>query len=127
MFARRVGKWQEARREEIASNQGGYGVLYFCLIGMGIVGAIVGFASVGISVDAVNWIKVGNIAASWVVSPVLAGTVAFFLYMSVRRFVFDTADPFASAKRVIPFYIFMVGFVISMVTMVKGLTDLNQR
>ena len=86
-----------------------------------IVGAIVGFASVGISVDAVNWIKVGNIAASWVVSPVLAGTVAFFLYMSVRRFVFDTADPFASAKRVIPFYIFMVGFVISMVTMVKGL------
>lgn len=86
-----------------------------------IVGAIVGFASVGISVDAVNWMKVGNIAASWVVSPVLAGTVAFFLYMSVRRFVFDTADPFASAKRVIPFYIFMVGFVISMVTMVKGL------
>ena len=86
-----------------------------------IVGAIVGFASVGISVDAVNWMKVGNIAASWVVSPVLAGTVAFLLYMSVRRFVFDTADPFASAKRVIPFYIFMVGFVISMVTMVKGL------
>ena len=86
-----------------------------------IVGAIVGFASVGISVDAVNWMKVGNIAASWVVSPVLAGTVAFFLYMSVRRFVFDTADPFASAKRVIPFYIFLVGFVISMVTMVKGL------
>ena len=86
-----------------------------------IVGAIVGFASVGISVDAVNWMKVGNIAASWVVSPVLAGTVAFFLYMSVRRFVFDTTDPFASAKRVIPFYIFLVGFVISMVTMVKGL------
>ena len=86
-----------------------------------IVGAIVGFASVGISIDAVNWMKVGNIAASWVVSPVLAGTVAFFLYMSVRRFVFDTADPFSSAKRVIPFYIFMVGFVISMVTMVKGL------
>ena len=86
-----------------------------------IVGAIVGFASVGISVDAVNWGKVGNIAASWVVSPVLAGTVAFFLYMSVRRFVFDTKDPFAAAKRVIPFYIFLVGFVISMVTMVKGL------
>ena len=86
-----------------------------------IVGAIVGFASVGISVEAVNWLKVGNIAASWVVSPVLAGTVSFFLYMSVRRLVFDTADPFVSAKRVIPFYIFMVGFVISMVTMVKGL------
>ncbi len=90
-----------------------------------IVGAIVGFASVGISVDAVNWAKVGNIAASWVVSPVLAGTVAFFLYMSVRRFVFNTVDPFASAKRVIPVYIYMVGFVISMVTMVKGLKHIG--
>lgn len=86
-----------------------------------IVGAIVGFASVGISVDAVNWGKVGNIVSSWVVSPVLAGTMSFALYMSVRKFVFDTADPFRSAKRAVPVYIFMVGFIIAMVTMVKGL------
>jgi len=86
-----------------------------------IVGAIVGFASVGISVEAVNWMQVGNIAASWVISPVLAGSFSFLLYMSVRRLVFDTEDPFTSAKRAIPFYLFLDGFVISMVTMVKGL------
>ncbi|MBT4160297.1 MAG: inorganic phosphate transporter [Gammaproteobacteria bacterium] len=86
-----------------------------------IVGAIVGFASVGISVDAVNWGKVANIVSSWIVSPVLAGSLSFFIYMSVRKFVFDTADPFASARRAVPVYIFMVGFVIGMVTMVKGL------
>ena len=34
-----------------------------------IVGAIVGFAAVGISVDAIHWDKVGSIVASWVVSP----------------------------------------------------------
>ncbi|MEK9870766.1 MAG: inorganic phosphate transporter [Gammaproteobacteria bacterium] len=90
-----------------------------------IVGAIVGFASVGISVDAVNWGKVGNIVSSWVVSPVLAGTFSFFIYMSVRKFVFDTEDPFKSAKRAVPVYIFMVGFVISMVTMVKGLKHIG--
>lgn len=90
-----------------------------------IVGAIVGFASVGISVDAVNWGKVGNIVSSWVVSPVLAGTFSFFIYMSVRKFVFDTVDPFKSAKRAVPVYIFMVGFVISMVTMVKGLKHIG--
>ena len=39
-----------------------------------IVGAIVGFAAVGVSMDAVNWGKVGTIVASWVVSPVMAGT-----------------------------------------------------
>lgn len=86
-----------------------------------IVGAIVGFASVGISVDAVNWGKVGEIVSSWVISPVMAGTMSFLLYMSVRKFIFDTADPFKSAKRAVPVYIFMMGYVISMVTMVKGL------
>lgn len=86
-----------------------------------IVGAIVGFASVGISVDAVNWDKVGEIVSSWVISPVMAGTMSFLLYMSVRKFIFDTADPFKSAKRAVPVYIFMMGYVISMVTMVKGL------
>ena len=38
-----------------------------------IVGAIVGFAAVGVSYDAVNWTKVSTIVASWVVSPVMAG------------------------------------------------------
>ena len=38
-----------------------------------IVGAIVGFAVVGIGIDAVEWGKIGQIAASWVVSPVLGG------------------------------------------------------
>lgn len=86
-----------------------------------IIGAIVGFATVGISVDAVQWGQVGEIVASWVVSPVLAGTLSFLLYMSVRRFIFGSADPFLAAKRYVPVYIFMVGFVIAMVTLVKGL------
>jgi PiT family inorganic phosphate transporter len=86
-----------------------------------IVGAIVGFAAVGISPDAVNWGKVGNIVSSWVVSPVIAGTLAFFLFGSVRRLIFENERPFEAAKRYVPFYIFLVAFVISTVTMVKGL------
>ena len=86
-----------------------------------IVGAIVGFASVGIAVDAVNWGKVGGIVASWVVSPVLAGTISFGLFMSVKKFILDTDDPFSRAKKYIPIYMWMVGFMISMVTMLKGL------
>ena len=90
-----------------------------------IVGAIVGFASVGVSVDAVKWLQVGEIVASWVVSPVLAGIISFLLYMSVRRFVFGSDDPFAAAKRYVPIYIFLVGYVISMVTLVKGLSHVG--
>lgn len=86
-----------------------------------IVGAIVGFAAVGISVDAVSWGKVGKIVASWVVSPVLAGTIAFFLFRSVQRLILNTDNPFANAKRYIPIYMFFVGFLMAMVTLLKGL------
>ncbi|MBR9827731.1 MAG: inorganic phosphate transporter [Oceanospirillales bacterium] len=90
-----------------------------------IVGAIVGFAAVGISVDAVHWSKVGSIVASWVVSPVTAGILAFFLFRSVQKLILDTENPFANAKRYVPYYIFLVGFIIAMVTFTKGLKHIG--
>ena len=90
-----------------------------------IVGAIVGFAAVGVSMDAVNWGKVSKIVASWVVSPVTAGFIAFFLFRSVQKLILDTDDPFKNAKKYIPFYIFMVGFIIAMVTFTKGLKHIG--
>jgi len=86
-----------------------------------IVGAIVGFGAVGIGMEAVMWGKVGTIAMSWVTSPLLAGTIAFFLFRSIQKLIINTDDPLEKAKRYVPFYIFIVGFVISMVTMLKGL------
>jgi len=90
-----------------------------------IVGAIVGFAAVGISPDAVNWGKVAKIVASWVVSPVTAGVIAFFLFRSVQRLVLDTKNPFENAQKYVPFYIYLVGFIISMVTFTKGLKHIG--
>ncbi|WP_339338941.1 inorganic phosphate transporter [uncultured Oceanicoccus sp.] len=90
-----------------------------------IVGALVGFAAVGISVDAVNWGKVSTIVASWVVSPVLAGTISFGLFMSVQKLILNTDKPFQNAKKYIPFYMFAVGFMIAMVTLLKGLKHLG--
>ncbi len=90
-----------------------------------IVGAVIGFAIVGIGVDAVEWGKVAQIAASWVVSPVLGGTISFILMMSIRRLILNTENPFQNAKRWGPVYIFLVGFIISLVTLFKGLKHLN--
>ncbi len=86
-----------------------------------IVGAIVGFGAVGIGMEAIQWGKVGTIALSWVTSPLLAGSIAFFLFRSIQRLVIQTGDPLGMAKKYVPYYIFIVGFIISMVTMVKGL------
>jgi PiT family inorganic phosphate transporter len=89
------------------------------------VGAIVGFAAVGISVDAVAWGKVGTIAASWVVSPLLSGTIAFALFVSVKRLILDHEDTFDRAKKYVPIYMWLVGFMISMVTLLKGLKHIG--
>lgn len=86
-----------------------------------IVGAIVGFAAVGISTEAVAWGKVMSIVSSWIVSPILSGTMAFWIFRSVQRLILNSTDPFTQAKRYIPFYMFAVGFLIAMVTILKGL------
>lgn len=86
-----------------------------------IVGAIVGFAAVGIDMDMVKWSKVGSIVSSWVVSPLLAGSIAFALFISVQKLILSTDEPLKNAKKYVPFYIFLVGFIIALVTMFKGL------
>jgi PiT family inorganic phosphate transporter len=86
-----------------------------------IVGAIVGFAAVGVSTDAVNWTKVSTIVASWVVSPVIAGTISFAIFRSVQHLILIQDDPFAKAKQYAPMYMFAVGFLMAMVTILKGL------
>lgn len=90
-----------------------------------IVGAIVGFAAVGIGIEAVKWGKVGSIAASWVVSPIIAGAIAYALFRSVQALILNTADPMKNAKRYVPFYIFLTGSMISLVTMFKGLKHIG--
>ena len=90
-----------------------------------IVGAVVGFTIAGIGVDAVNWGKISFIVASWVVSPALGGFIAFLLMMSIRRLILSSDRPFESAKRWGPVYVFLVGFIIALVTLFKGLKHLN--
>lgn len=89
------------------------------------VGALVGFAVVGIGKDAVQWGTVGQIVASWVVSPAVGGVLAFILMRSIRALILDTDQPFENSKRWGPFYVFLVGFVIALVTLFKGLTHLD--
>lgn len=86
-----------------------------------IVGAVIGFALIAIGPDTVYWHKVTDIALSWVVTPVISGVLAYLLFRSVQRLIFNTDMPVRNAKRYIPGYIFLVSLVLTLVTMVKGL------
>ncbi|WP_303902354.1 inorganic phosphate transporter [Thiohalomonas denitrificans] len=90
-----------------------------------IVGAIVGFAAVGIGVEAVHWPKIGTIVISWVISPAVAGILSYWLFVSVQHLILDTDDPLANAKRYVPGYIFLTGFMLTLVTLYKGLKHIG--
>jgi len=90
-----------------------------------IVGAIVGFAAVGIGMEAVHWSKVGTIVMSWVISPLTAGIIAYLIFASVQRLILRQEDPLAKAKRYVPYYIFFAAFTVTLVTILKGLTHVG--
>src|SRR6056300_932224 len=58
-----------------------------------IVGSIIGFVLITKGVDAVSWGKVGNIAMSWVTSPLFSGTLAFGIYISAKKLILDRSNP----------------------------------
>jgi len=90
-----------------------------------IVGAVVGMAIAALGVDAVQWNKLGEIVASWFVSPVLGGIGALLLMLSIRKLILDAPDPVAQTRKWGPAYAFLVGWVISLVTLTKGLKHVD--
>ena len=90
-----------------------------------IIGGLVGFAAVGISLSAVNWGKIAQIVASWLISPLLGGLFAYLLMISIQKLILRTREPFLNAKKWGPMYVFLVGWIVSLVTLFKGLKHLH--
>lgn len=90
-----------------------------------IVGAIVGFGAVGLGIDAVAWGKIALIVASWVTSPLLGGVLAFLIFGLIRGRVLDREKPIEELARIGPFFFFYVFFIMGLVTLFKGLKNLN--
>ncbi len=86
-----------------------------------IIGAIIGFTAAGVSMDAIAWSKVGGIVGSWIITPAISGIIAYLIYQSAHKLIFSTDKPFANAQRYVPVYMALAGFVMSLVTIKKGL------
>ncbi len=86
-----------------------------------IIGAIIGFALVTVGSDAVDWSVIGNIVGSWFITPVIAGFIAYGIFFSTQKLIFDTEKPFKNAQKFGPYYIGLTVVIVSIVTMIKGL------
>ncbi|QLB12941.1 PiT family inorganic phosphate transporter [Bisgaardia hudsonensis] len=86
-----------------------------------IIGAIVGFACITVGPHSVDWSEIRNIVGSWFITPLIAGLVAYGIFVTTQKLIFDTENPFKNAQKYGPYYMGMTILIISIVTMVKGL------
>lgn len=90
-----------------------------------IVGSVIGFGVVVGGMHAVAWGKVGSIVASWVVSPLLSGSLAFIVFTFLRRQIYFQTSPIRATKRLTPFIVFTVFVILTLAMVFKGLKNLH--
>ena len=90
-----------------------------------LVGSMVGFGSMVLGFDAIHWTQVSHIAIGWITSPLIAGITAFSLFSTIQQAIFVKTDPLEKAKRYIPVYLFLVGSILSFITVFKGLNNFH--
>ena len=86
-----------------------------------IVGGVMGAGITAAGFDAVAWGKMGQIAASWVISPVLGGLIAALFLAFIKAFINDVPDKLGAARRWVPILIGIMFGAFSAYLAVKGL------
>jgi len=79
-----------------------------------IVGAITGFGLVAGGPSVVNWLKMGGIVMSWVISPFLAAGIAFFIFSHIRKYILFKRQFIRQAKRWAPIWVALTLFMIAL-------------
>ncbi|HEX6135837.1 MAG TPA: anion permease [Longimicrobiales bacterium] len=70
-----------------------------------IVGAVVGIGLVSFGLSGIDWGTMGQIVASWVVSPLLGGLLAFISFWAIRRYILGSTDPVRATVRTAPYIV----------------------
>ncbi len=86
-----------------------------------IIGAIIGFACVTVGPHTVEWGSIKGIVGSWFITPIVSGIIAYTIFTSTQKFIFDTETPLENAKKFGPYYMGLTAFIITIVTITKGL------
>lgn len=87
-----------------------------------VVGGVLGSGIAASGFGVVSWSTMSAIAASWVISPVMGGVLAAFLYWLVRKSILTRPAPFDAARRWLPFLVATMAGVFAMYLALKGLS-----
>jgi len=88
-----------------------------------LVGSMVGFGSLVLGTEAIHWEQVYRIGISWIISPFSAAIAGYLLFITIQQAIFIKPDPLEKARLYIPIYLFLIGSVLSFITVFKGLSS----
>lgn len=85
-----------------------------------VVGGVMGAGIAAAGFAAVNWPKMGQIAASWVISPVLGGIIAAAFLWFIKAQIIHQPDKIKAARRWVPVLIALMAGVFATYLAIKG-------
>lgn len=90
-----------------------------------IIGAILGFGLLKAGMDHISWLTLGKVIASWFISPVAGGIIAFIIFKVISRYILAVDKPVLAAKKGVPICVFFTFVILILATIFKGLKPLK--
>ena len=84
-----------------------------------VIGALVGFGLVESGMSCINWAKLGEVASSWVLSPIVGAILAFLVFRGIVKLIFEKEKPAEAARIVGPGIIGLTIILISSSLLMK--------
>jgi inorganic phosphate transporter, PiT family len=79
-----------------------------------VVGAMIGFGIIAGGFSMVNWIKLGAIVMSWIISPVFSLIISYVMFKAIVRLILTRSESYKAALRLSPFFIGIAVFIVIM-------------
>jgi len=90
-----------------------------------IVGAIIGFGILQAGLGHIHWGKLGQIVASWFISPLAGGIMAFAIFKLISRYILSVEKPVVAARKGVPVCVFFTFAILIIAIIYKGLKNIH--
>ena len=90
-----------------------------------IIGAVVGFGLVSVGFAGINWKIVLFVVLSWIISPFFGGLISYAIFIIIKKFILGSTEPIEQTRKIGPFFTGIVGFILSLAIIYKGLKHLH--
>jgi PiT family inorganic phosphate transporter len=90
-----------------------------------IVGAIIGFGILQAGIGHIHWSKLAQIVASWFISPLAGGIMAFAIFKLISRYILAVEEPARAARKGGPVCVFFTFAILILAIIYKGLKNVH--